>query len=93
MVADFATIYNSAPLLNGSPKINGTGQGIAIVGESNINVQDVIDFRTMFGLPQNLSSTNVIVNGPDPGINGTESEPIWTWSGPAQLRQERRLTS
>jgi hypothetical protein len=72
--ADFATIYNTAPLLNGSPKIDGTGQGIAIVGQSNINVQDVIDFRTMFGLPQNFSTANIILNGPDPGINSLESE-------------------
>src|ERR1700693_2701541 len=48
--ADFATIYNTAPLLSGSPKIEGTGQGIAIVGQSNINPQDVIDFRHLFGL-------------------------------------------
>jgi hypothetical protein len=72
--ADFATIYNTAPLLNGSPKIDGTGQGIAIVGQSNINVQDIIDFRTMFGLPQNFSTANIILNGPDPGINSLESE-------------------
>jgi Pro-kumamolisin, activation domain/Bacterial Ig-like domain (group 3) len=72
--ADFATIYNTAPLLSGSPKIDGTGQGIAIVGQSNINVQDIIDFRTMFGLPQNFSAANVILNGPDPGINAEESE-------------------
>jgi subtilase family serine protease len=81
--ADFATIYNSAPLLKGSPKIDGTGQGIAIVGESNINVQDVIDFRTMFGLPQNFSSQNVILNGSDPGVNDSESESDLDvqWSG------------
>ncbi|MDP9337713.1 MAG: protease pro-enzyme activation domain-containing protein [Acidobacteriota bacterium] len=81
--ADFATIYNTRPLLTGSPKIDGSGQGIAIVGESNINVQDVIDFRTMFGLPQNFSASNVILNGPDPGINGTEVESDLDvqWSG------------
>jgi hypothetical protein len=81
--ADFATIYNTAPLLNGSPKIDGSSQGIAIVGESNINVQDVIDFRKMFGLPQNFSSSNVILNGPDPGINESESESDLDvqWSG------------
>src|SRR5580704_9710108 len=72
--ADFATIYNSAPLLSGTPKIDGTGQTIAIVGESNINVADVTDFRTIFNLPQNFSSTNIILNGPDPGINGSEAE-------------------
>jgi hypothetical protein len=81
--ADFATIYNTAPLLNGSPKIDGTGQVIAIVGDSNINVQDVIGFRTMFGLPKNFSASNVIVNGPDPGINGDETEADLDveWSG------------
>ena len=72
--ADFATIYNSAPLLSGASKIDGTGQTIAIVGESNINVADVTDFRTIFNLPQNFSATNVILNGPDPGINGSEGE-------------------
>ena len=81
--ADFATIYNTAPLLHGSPKIDGSGQGIAIVGESNINVQDIIDFRTMFGLPQNFSSANVILNGEDPGINPSEGESDLDveWSG------------
>jgi hypothetical protein len=72
--ADFATIYNTAPLLSGSPKIDGTGQGIAIVGQSNINPQDVIDFRTMFGLPVNFPASNIILNGPDPGISSEESE-------------------
>ena len=81
--ADFAAIYNTAPLLSGSPKIDGGGQGIAIVGESNIDVQDVIDFRKMFGLPQNFSASNVILNGLDPGITGTESESDLDvqWSG------------
>lgn len=72
--ADFATIYNSAPLLNGTPKVDGTGQTIAIVGESNINVADVTDFRTIFNLPQNFSAANIILNGSDPGINGSEGE-------------------
>ena len=81
--ADFATIYNTAPLLSGSPKIDGTGQGIAIVGQSNINPQDVIDFRNMFGLPLNFSASNIILNGPDPGINSLESEAVLDveWSG------------
>jgi hypothetical protein len=81
--ADFATIYNTQPLLSGSPKIDGTAQGIAIVGESNIHVQDVTDFRTMFGLAQNFSASNVIVNGEDPGINDTEGESDLDvqWSG------------
>jgi subtilase family serine protease len=46
---DFATIYNVKPLYNNN--INGTGQTIAIVGRSNININDVRLFRSEFGLP------------------------------------------
>jgi subtilase family serine protease len=70
--ADFAKIYNVAPLW--TTGINGTGQTIAVLGESNVNVQDVIDFRTIFGLPQNFSAQNIILNGPDPGRNSGEIE-------------------
>ena len=73
--ADFATIYNSTPLLSGTPKIDGTGQTIAIVGESDIDPTDVTDFQTMFGMTPNFSAaTNIIVNGADPGRNGSEGE-------------------
>ena len=63
--ADFATIYNLASLW--SSGTDGSGQTIAVVGETNINPQDVADFRAMFGLPVN--PPNIILNGPDPGIN------------------------
>jgi subtilase family serine protease len=74
--ADFATIY-SVP-----PAMTGLGTSIAIVGQSNINLQDVTDFRSMFGLPAYTSTCTgvpnqcpltVILNGPDPGtgaVNG-----------------------
>ena len=89
---DFATIYNVFKLWNpgisGTP-IDGTGQTIAIVGDSEIctaelartstasdHVQtatdDVAQFRSLFGLPAN--SPNVILDGPDPGFNGDETE-------------------
>jgi subtilase family serine protease len=64
--ADFAKIYNIPASLD------GTGQTIAIVGDSNINPQDVTDFRTLFGLPAN--PPNIILNGPDPGLNADEGE-------------------
>jgi hypothetical protein len=71
--ADFATIYNVTPLWNAG--VDGTGQTIAIVADSNINIQDVADFRNMFGLPANVPQ--IILNGPDPGIlkaSGDEHE-------------------
>lgn len=70
--ADFAKIYNVAPLWTSG--INGTGQTIAVLGESNIKLRDIIDFRTIFGLPQNFSAQNIILNGPDPGLNSSELE-------------------
>jgi subtilase family serine protease len=69
---DFATIYNTKPLLTAGN--DGTGQTIAIVGETNINVQDVQQFRSMFGLPANFDATNIVVNGADPGITSTDEE-------------------
>lgn len=47
---DFAKIYNVPATVNGQPA--GQGQTIAVVGDSNINVQDVLDYRTLFGLPR-----------------------------------------
>jgi subtilase family serine protease len=77
--ADFATIYNVTTGPTGGANIS-----IAIVGQSNINVQDVTDFRAMFGLPAyspfscstpNQCQFNVILNGPDPGlVDGDEGE-------------------
>ena len=67
---DFATVYNITPLWNAG--IDGTGQTIAIISDTNINIQDVVDFRNMFGLPANVPQ--IILNGPDPGINSDETE-------------------
>ncbi|MGA2074447.1 MAG: protease pro-enzyme activation domain-containing protein [Terriglobia bacterium] len=85
--ADFATIYN---VPNWSAFTGGTGQTIAIVGQTNINPQDVDDFRTLFGIkPQSLPANSpcpavstthpipvgICLNGPDPGIlSGTGDE-------------------
>jgi Pro-kumamolisin, activation domain/Bacterial Ig-like domain (group 3) len=65
---DFAKIYN---VPTGTP--DGTGVTIAIVQDSNINVADVTQFRSLFGLPANFTSSNIILNGPDPGIQGPDS--------------------
>ncbi len=74
---DFATIYNVSSLWSASPAIDGSGQTIAIVGETDINPQDVADFRNFFGLPALTGSQlNIIHNGPAPGIltDGEETE-------------------
>src|SRR5579864_8043448 len=78
---DFAKIYNVPATINGNPA--GQGQAIAIVGRTNINLQDVADFRNLFGLPVN--PPHVILNGPDPGNVGggeeLEADLDVQWSG------------
>jgi subtilase family serine protease len=72
---DFGTIYDVLPLWNASPKIDGTGQTIAVIAESNIDSNDVTSFRKFFGLPV-PANLNITVSGPDPGrtADGAETE-------------------
>ena len=63
---DYYTQYDLGPLY--SAGTNGTGQTIAIVNDSNINLSLVNNFRTLFGLPAN--PPQVIIAGNDPGIDG-----------------------
>ncbi len=65
---DFAAIYNVLPLWNEATPIDGTGQTIAIAGTSDINLQDVVTFRSTFGLPAGTPPTIKVANGTDPGI-------------------------
>ena len=68
---DLATIYNIKPLWDEG--IDGTGQTIAIVSDSDINPADVDYFRSTFGLP--AKELNIIYDGPNPGlISGDEGE-------------------
>ena len=67
---DFATIYNTAPLL--AAGINGTGSTIAIVGRSDILLSDVQSYRQLFNLPPN-DPTFIHAgqdNGTEPGDDG-----------------------
>lgn len=61
---DLAAIYNILPLWNSG--IDGSGETIAIAGESDVNPDDISNFRSVSGLP--ATTVNVIHNGPDPGI-------------------------
>jgi trimeric autotransporter adhesin len=68
---DFATQYDVTPLYTASKPLNGSGQTIAIINESNININFVNNFRTLFGLP--ASTPQVIIDGNDPGIDGANN--------------------
>src|SRR5260370_18292627 len=69
---DLAKIYNLTPLFQAG--IDGTGQSVAIVARSNVNLSDMQIFRLAFGLP--FTTPQVILNGPDPGslVNPDETK-------------------
>jgi subtilase family serine protease len=65
---DFATIYHLMPLYSGTPAIDGTGQKIVIVGQSNIKLADIATFRSLSGLPMNVPTVTLVPGSTDPGI-------------------------
>lgn len=77
--ADFAAIYHVQDLWNAG--IDGTGQSIAIANNSNINISDAHNFRSLFGLPAN--DPLVIFAGADPhqGPNEIEADIDTQWTG------------
>jgi hypothetical protein len=81
---DFATIYSVLPLWNGTPAIDGTGQTIAIVAQSDIYAQDFAEFRQQFGLP--AGTLNIIYNGNPPYKLASQGDELESdidveWSG------------
>jgi len=67
---DFATQYDLAPLY--AAGINGNGQTIGIINDSNIDVSLDQAYRSLFGLTANPAQ--VVLDGGDPGITGDDTE-------------------
>ena len=83
---DFATIYDLKPLYTSTPAIDGTGQKIVIVGQSNIVLADIAAFRTASGLPANVPTLTLVPGSSDPGVlnstgDSVESSIDIEWAG------------
>jgi uncharacterized protein (TIGR03437 family) len=77
---DFATIYDVAPLYN--ENIDGTGQKLVIVGQTDVNASDIDTFRSKYGLPAN--DPKMVLIPPDPGFSQDdlpEADLDLEWSG------------
>ncbi len=77
---DFATIYNVKALYAAGS--DGTGQKIAVMGQTNIQTSDIDRFRSLSGL--SVNTPQVILTGTDPGSNTTdlpEADLDLEWSG------------
>ena len=67
---DLAAIYDIQSLH--AAGIDGTGLQIAIVGQSDVNLDSIAEYRSDFGLPPSVPTVTTYLS--DPGINGDEIE-------------------
>lgn len=67
---DFGTIYNVLPLWNAG--VNGSGETIAVVSDSDINPADLTNFRSLFGLPA-ANFTRTYTPGSNSSVPGIQS--------------------
>ena len=77
---DIAAIYDIAPLYKAG--YDGTGQKVAIVGQTDINLADIRGFRSEFGLT--AKDPQLVLYGPDPGASSgdqIESDLDLEWAG------------
>ncbi|HEY7387521.1 MAG TPA: protease pro-enzyme activation domain-containing protein [Bryobacteraceae bacterium] len=63
---DLATIYDIAPLYGAG--LSGAGQTLAVVGQSQIVLSNVQQFRSAYGLPANDPQTLLVPGSRDPGV-------------------------
>ncbi len=79
---DFATIYNLKPLYTSG--IDGTGQRIAVMGQTDLILSDISTFRSVSGLPASPPTVILVPGSADPGVvNGDigEADLDVEWSG------------
>ena len=69
---DVAIIYNINSLYNAG--IDGTGQKVAIVGQTDIYLSDIQAFRSYFDLPAKDPTVILIPGSPDPGVLNSPSD-------------------
>ena len=62
---DIATIYDIGPLYQSG--ITGTGQKVAVVGQTDVYLSDVEHFRNQYGLPVNDPQVVLVPGSGDPG--------------------------
>jgi Pro-kumamolisin, activation domain len=80
--ADFELIYNVTPLY--SRGLDGTGQRIAIVGQSDVQLSDIRQFRSLMDLPANDPQIVLVPGSADPGMtdgNLQEADLDLEWAG------------
>jgi len=81
---DLTTMYDIKKAY--STGIDGTGQSIAVMGQTDILLSDIQTFRSLSGLAANDPSVILVPGSDDPGINNddlTEADLDLEWAGAA----------
>jgi subtilase family serine protease len=79
---DFATIYDLSSLYLAG--IDGAGMKLVVVGQVDVVMKDIEEFRSAFNLPANDPSVVLVPGSPDPGNNSSdlgESDLDLEWAG------------
>jgi len=79
---DFSTIYDVGRLY--SEGIEGKGQKLVIIGQTDITLSDIETFRSTYGLPANTPEQILVPGSPDPGVSQDdlpEADLDLEWSG------------
>ena len=69
---DIAAIYDITPLYDAG--IDGAGQKLAIVGQTEIEMADIEQYRSEFGLPANDPTTLLVPGSPNPGVQSSSGD-------------------
>jgi Pro-kumamolisin, activation domain/Bacterial Ig-like domain (group 3)/Putative binding domain, N-terminal len=67
---DVGTIYDINALYQDG--FTGSGQKIAVAGQTDIYLSDIEAFRTEFGLPSNNPELVLVAGSPDPGVSSDD---------------------
>ena len=79
---DIAKIYDITRLYQAG--IDGSGERLVVIGQSDIDLADIASFRSGFGLPINVPQVILVPGSPDPGTstgNMGEADLDIEWTG------------
>jgi uncharacterized protein (TIGR03437 family) len=69
---DLAIIYNLLPVY--SKQVTGSGESIAVIGQSNVQLSDINTFRSTFALSVNPPTRVLVPGSTDPGTTSSDDE-------------------